>query len=348
MIDLNSLEDIRKLDPKNVFGSTGMFIAQCRQIWQDAKNISFPSEYKDIKNVVICGMEGSAFGAHIALSLLKDSLKVPSVLNSNYNLPAFVDQNSLVILTSYSGSTEETLNSANEALAKKAKITGLTTGKKLGDFLKTNNLPSLIFDPVNNPSGQPRLAPGYSVLGTIALLNKIGLVSFEDQTIENALKEVKKLEENIKKQAKETAHEIFGRIPVILAAEFLEGNAHIIRNQFNETAKSFSAFAEIPELNHHLMEGLKNPPDKKLTVLFLVSNLYSDPVKKRIMLTKDVVLKNNVPVLEYQAKGKDKLTQALHTLSFGGYLTLYLSILYGQDPSVIPWVDYFKQQLGSK
>lgn len=345
MVDLNNLEEIKKLDPKNVFGSTEMFADQCQQVVDMyLEKINYTDDYKNIDNMVICGMGGSAYGAHIANSLYHKTLKIPLELVSDYHLPGFVDQNSLVILTSYSGSTEEVLNCAQEAVAKNAKITGLCSGGKLGEFLK-KGYPSLIFDPKFNPSGQPRLGTGYIVMGTIVLLSNLGVITStiaKDQA-KQIVEQIRNTQEETKKEAMEIAKKLHGAIPVIFAAEHLAGNAHIIRNQINETAKSFSAFSQLPELNHHLMEGLKNPEDKKLVILSLTSNKYSPVLKKRIELTKDVVGKNNVNWVEYKAKTED--TEVLNVLSFGGYLSFYLAILYGQDPSVIPWVDYFKTKL---
>lgn len=345
MLDLRNTQEIKKLDPKNVLGSTEMLASQCEQIWQDAKSVPFPKAYKKVSNIVICGMGGSAYGGHVALSGLKNELRVPLVVQNSYYLPAFTNENTLVILTSYSGSTEETLSCARDALARRAKITGITSGGKLEKFLTSQKLPSLIFHAQHNPSSQPRLGTGYIVLGTIALLGRLGFVSLSDGTVSNAIAELKVAQESIKSKARSLAKKLHGFFPVIFAADFLEGNAHIMRNQFNETSKSFAAFSEIPELNHHLMEGLKNPADKKMAVLLLSSTLYPPIIQKRLELTKDVVKKNSVAVAEYTPFGSTKVSQILNTLSFGGYLTLYLAFLYGQDPSVIPWVDYFKKKL---
>lgn len=344
MVNLDDLEELKKLDPKNVLGSTGMFVDQCRQIWELGKQVAFPEEYQNIKNIVICGMGGSSYGGRISLPLFKDQLTVPIYTNDDYHLPAYVGESTLVILSSYSGSTEETLSCGQEALERKAKITGLTTGGELDKFLKSHNFPVLIFEPKYNPSGQPRLGTGYTVFGAISILNQLGLVVVNDE-ISVILDFLEKQQEDIKNKAIEIAKLVYGSIPVIFAAEFLKGNAYIIRNQCNETAKSFSAFSELPDLNHHLMEGLKNPADKKLFVLFLSSDLYSDKLRKRVELTKDVVGKNNVLFNEYRTQGSSKLSQVLNVLSFGGYFALYLGFLYGQDPSIIPWVDYFKEQL---
>lgn len=331
------------LDPKNVLGSVEMFLDQCEQIWQEAKQIEFPDEYKACQNIVLCAMGGSAYGGYVASSLFKDQLRVPLISNNDYQLPGFSNANTLAILSSYSGGTEETLSCQKEALGKGLKITGIASGGELGDFLKLNN--GLVFDPKYNPSGQPRLGMGYMVLGVVAILNRLGLIRISDEEVNKAISEVRQAQEDIKKQAQDLAKKIQGFIPLVVSTEHLSGNAHVIRNQFNETAKSFSTFSLLSELNHHLMEGLKNPPYKKLFVLFINSDSYSEKLKRRVELTKDVVGKNGVVFDEYKPIGLSKLSQVLNVLSFGGFLTFYLAMLYGQDPSVIPWVDYFKEQL---
>lgn len=344
MKDLNNQEEIKKLDPKDVYGSTMKLYDQCRQVLKDLESKNYQN-YDNIKNIVVCGMGGSAYGGHVALSLFKSELKVPLYVNNDYNLPEFADQSSLVILTSYSGSTEETISCANEALKRNCKIFGITSGGDLGSFLEANSLQSYLFNPLNNPSGQPRLGTGYIVLGTLLVLNKLGLVNLNAQEILEAIENLSKEKEEIVSKAKEISQGIVGKIPVVFTSGFLEGNAHILRNQINETAKSFSDFSVVPELNHHLMEGLKNPNDRKLTCLFIESDLFSDNIKKRLELTKDVVLKQNVGVFQYKSTSQTKLGQVLNVLSFGGFLSFYLAVLYDQDPSVIPWVDYFKEQL---
>src|SRR3989344_5220797 len=116
-----------------------MFLDQLKQVLEDFKSINPTEEFRNVKNIVICGMGGSAYGGHVALSLLKDQLSVPLYVNNDYTLPKFVNKDSLVILISYSGSTEETLAGAIEAKKKVAKICGLTSGGKLGEFLKENS-----------------------------------------------------------------------------------------------------------------------------------------------------------------------------------------------------------------
>lgn len=343
--DLDNPQIRAKIDPKDVYGSTGMLADQCSYIWDLAQTTEFPESYKNLENITLCGMGGSRYGAYIVQNLCSGELKVPLLEYGDYHLPAYINEKSLFILSSYSGGTEEPLASAEEAIEKGYPVVGLTSGGQARELSKLNNFPSLIFDQKYNPSGQPRLGTGYMVLGVIAILSRLGYLKVGDDEVKGAISELRENGDAIQEAAKETAQKIYGSIPVAFASEFLNGNIHIIRNQFNETAKSFSAFSPLPELNHHLMEGLKNPADKKIYILFIESNLYSEKLQKRVKITKDVVEKNNIKFTSYRAKGSAKLAQMLNVLSFGGYVSLYLAFLYGQDPSVIPWVDYFKEQM---
>jgi glucose/mannose-6-phosphate isomerase len=132
-----------------------------------------------------------------------------------------------------------------------------------------------------------------------------------------------------------------------VTAEHLQGVGNAIANQTNETAKLISSYRYIPELNHHLMEGLQFPEShKKMGVfVFFPSKLYDKRVQIRFDITKEVVEKNGLKTLTHKLKSKSKIEEALELIGFGSYMTMYLSLLYKQDPSVIPWVDYFKRRL---
>lgn len=347
MIDLNDKNAIALIDKSNAYSSIVNLAKQCRQTWEETQNLSFPQDYKQIENIVLCGMGGSAYAALIIKSLFANSLDVSFELVSGYDLPKYVGKKTLVLLSSYSGSTEEVLSCAREALLRNAKITGVCNGSKLGEFFKSNNLPAYIFDAKYNPAAQPRLGQGYMIFGHIGLLAKIGLLAVSEQQINETITFLEEKNNEIELLAKTVVNSFMEKIPVIVAAEHLAGNAHVLRNQFNETAKNFAAYSLISELNHHLMEGLTYPKERILRFLFLNSSLYSPVINKRFELTKDVVDKNSVEVLNVDVLGKNKLSQMLYALAFGGYLTFYLAIIYGQDPSLILWVDYFKQKLSS-
>lgn len=345
MINLDDPGEIKKFDSKDVLGSTKSFVKQCYQIHEMLGGEDLIARVGNVESIVFAGMGGSAYGAYIVSGLFKNELEIPIYINNDYDLPGFVNDKTLVILTSYSGSTEEVLSCLQAASKKEAKILGFTSGGELAQTLKEQKLPLIVFDPVHNPSGQPRLGTGYLVLGTIDILRALGLIKVPAQVITDTLQYLDENSSRICEEAKALAKEVSNKIPMVFAGSFLSGNAHIIRNQLNETAKSISMFSFLPELNHHLMEGLKNPEDKHLTVLFLDSNLYSEHLKKRLSLTEEVIKLNNVESIKYHLEGVNKLEQVFEALLFGGFFSFFLAILYQQDPSVIPWVDYFKEKL---
>ncbi len=345
MIDLNDKNKIAEIDKSNAYSSVANVAKQCRQAWEETQKLNFPPEYVNVENIVLCGMGGSAYAALIIKSIFSNKLQIPFELVNGYELPAYVNENTLVLLSSYSGSTEEILNCAESALERKTKITAVANGSSLGEFVKKHNIPAYIFNAKFNPAGQPRLGQGYMIFGHMGILAKLGLIPLSDTEVSSAIKFLEDSSLEIEELAKKHTNEFIEKVLVIVASEHLSGNAHVLRNQTNETAKNFSTYSLLPELNHHLMEGLNHPKERILKFLFLKSSLYSPAVQKRLNLTIDVVNRNNIEVFEVEIQGNSRLEQMLYALSYGGYLTFYWAIAYGQDPSLIPWVDYFKEEL---
>jgi len=344
MLDLNDTEAIKKLDPVDTVGINEKLLEQCEAAWQQVNALTVP-KLENIQTVVFCGMGASIYGALVLKSLLGTEIQFPTEVISDYFLPDYVGKNTLVVLTSYSGTTEEVLSCAQEAKAKEAQMVILTKGGPLAEFAKDNNIPAYIFDGKLNYGNVPRLGTGYSILGLIGLLNKTNVINIEDQEISQALIRMKEKFSDIKQQAL-ADHEIFvNKIPIIFSAEHLSGNAQIARNQFNETSKAFSSFFLIPDLNHHLMEGLQFPTGAPLHFLIFDSPNYSEKIKKRVELTIEVVRKNNYPVHEFVTDGQSVYDDFLEVLIYGNFLTLYLGLAYKQNPAINPWVDWFKGQL---
>lgn len=345
MIDFNNLEAIKKLDPRDTLGSTELLAKQCQEAWNQVNQINVSSSYNEIENIVCCGMGASIYGALVTRALIGPEMKYPFELVSDYHLPKYVNKKSLVILTSYSGTTEEVLSCAKEAKAMGAKMLVLTKGGPLAEFAKENNIPAYIFDGILNPAGVPRLGNGYSVLGLLGLLYKAGIINVDEQKLKEALDKTITEKDTIKINAQDAATMFENKIPVVIAAEHLAGNAQILRNQFNETSKTFSALYLVPDLNHHLMEGLQFPTESELYFILLDSDNYTDKIKKRMVLTKQVIVNNKRKVFSYNPKETNIYADFLNTMLFGSYLTLYLGLIYGQNPAINPWVDYFKSEL---
>lgn len=347
MIDLNDLEAIKKIDPRDTLTTTEKLLEQCETAWDQVTKLDLPKHLGDIDNIVFCGMGASIYGALVLKALLGRNMPFPSEVVSDYYLPEYVGERTLVVLTSYSGTTEEVLSCAEDAKAKGAKMIVLTKGAQLAEFAKDNNLPSYIFDGKLNIAGSPRAGCGYTILGLIGLLSKLNVVEIEDQEITNALIRMHDKIDDIRTQAQEDYKLFLNKIPIIFASEHLAGNAQTMRNQFNETSKTFSALYLIPDLNHHLMEGLQFPAEAPLHFLVLNSANYSEKIVKRNELTMSVVKQNNYPVHEFKASGATVYDDFLETLIYGSYLTLYLGLAYGQNPATNPFVDWFKDQLAN-
>ena len=358
MLNLDDLDAILKLQGGNtVIKSIDALPQQLQQSFTESLQVDFPDEYRKVKNIVVCGQGGSRFTPYIIKELFKEEIKIPYFVNDDYNLPGFVDENTLVILSSYSGTTEEVIICGKNAQEKKAKLAGLAAGGGVIEFLKKIKVPYYNFNPVHNPSGQPRIGFGYMVGGHLGLLLNLGLVNTEkslfDQAIKNLPALLRNLSIDIKTEAnpaKTLARQLYQRYPYYIVSEFLTGVGNAIANQTNETAKSISGFRVIPELNHHLMEGLKFPDALKNLLVFILfySPFYSERIQKRFKISKDVIEQNKIGTIWHELKGENKIEQTFYLMGLGSCMTMYLSALYGQDPTVIPYVDYFKKKLKEK
>lgn len=291
-------------------------------------------------------------GAHLVRSAFDISL--PLQIVNDYKLPSFVNQNSLVFVSSYSGTTEETIAALGDALKKGARIVGIASGGVLIEILKKENKPFYQLDPKYNPCGQPRMGLGYLVGALLGFLSRLGFISFSDQNMEKVFAALSKSAslfgidcEVNQNPAKKTAQNLLGKIPVIVAAEFLAGNAHIFANQINESAKTFAAYFLLPEINHHLLEGTRFPGNlgERIKFVFLESALFSEKIKARIKITKEVLSRSAIESVSYNINGGDKVGAAFEALSFSSWTSFYLAVANEIDPTPIPNVDYFKQQL---
>ncbi len=354
IIMLDNQSKIAQLDSKNMRGSIESLGKQIEEVLTQAKLVKMPTSYKKVSNIVFFGMGGSGIGMHFIKSVFFNSLKIPVEIINGYHSPMFLSNKSLVIASSYSGSTEEILHAVQEAKKKKAKILVVCSGGQLADWARKNKVPALVFEVNNNPCGSPRMGLGYSIFGQIAMLANLGIVKLSPLEIKAILQVIYRYiklfgisssqEEN---SAKQIATSVFGKSVWYVGSEHLSGNAHVAANQLNENAKRFSGYFLIPELNHHLMEGMLYPEHNKQTVkfVFLRSDLYDKKVQKRYEITKQILDKNGIEHVSYVAQERNKLLQACEVLVLGSYISFYSAMLQGIDPTAIPFVDFFKEQL---
>lgn len=325
---------------------------QSKSAWQAVNDLVFSAPKINIANIVVAGMGGSTLGAHLLRSALEKYISVPLVIVNDYQLPQYVNSHTLVIVSSYSGNTEETVSALNDAVAKNAQIFVMASGGKLLDLAKTKNLLHYEIDETANPSKQPRYGLGYGIFGILTLLIKLKLISLKNEEVENILEQIADTEQGIgesfsKFDPKKIAKSLKNKIPIVVAGEFLVGNAHILQNQFNESSKTFAAYFILPELNHHLLEALNKPKklSKKIHFLFLTSSLYSQKLSNRVKNTATILQKFNIGYTMIEATERDQFLAALNMIAGGGLLSLELAKQNKVDPSPVPVVEMFKKML---
>lgn len=350
---LDSREKIKELDKSNLLASVESLPDQIADAWHQTENITFPDSYSSVKNVVISGMGGSALGSLIIKRLFKDELTLPFEVYSHYHLPGYVNSDSLVLLSSYSGDTEETLAAAEQAIKVGAKIAVITGGGELAKLANRHQWPTYLIDATYNPSGEPRMAIGYAVIGQLAMFAKMGLINISGEQIlamvDHLRELVKKLSPEVQDNpAKMLAYAAYDKHIVFSAAEHLIGAAHVFNNQVNENSKTLTTEWHLPEFNHHYMEALSFPKLAKDTTIFFLFNsaLYFDRVEKRFPLTKELLESKNYEVQFIQATAPTKLEQIFEIVQLGAFVSTYLAFLYGiPNPGPVPNVEWFKAQM---
>jgi len=345
---------VTQLDPGHVYDSITQFDAQLNSSWQEVEMQTIKTSPKNIKKICIAGMGGSALAARILKSLTPLICHLPFEIVNNYRLPNWVDKNTLVILSSYSGNTEEIVSSAMDALAKKAHIFTIASGGELSDLAQKNDWDLYTINPQHNPSGQPRLGLGYSLGAHLGYLSRFNLIDTGKIDRENIIQVVVASAKNLKHKvefknnpAKMLAEKAKGKAVIIFSANHIAGAAYAGKNHINESAKTFADSFVLPELNHHLLEGLSLPDNFNQNTHFILinSDLYPDKIKKRLQITQEILDKQKYPLTVIKPDSDTMMGQALEVLIFFEYFSFYLATINHVDPSPIPWVDYFKKRL---
>ena len=345
---IESVERIRAGDPEDMLGRIKELGKQIRDAWSIASRATLPPAYGDVRSITVAGMGGSAIGGDLAAALLADELKLPMFIHRDYGLPAYVGRDSLVIVSSYSGNTEETLSSFEEARKRGAKVLALTTGGKIVELARASNYPVVTF----SYDAQPRAALGYSLGLVLGVLTKLGFARDLSDDIEAALSDLAKLEERVHEgartnDAKKMALELQGRIPFAYGAGVMGVMARRVKGQWNENAKNWSAFDVMSELNHNAVVGFEHPPIAKdaLTVLLLRSDRDNPRHKLRFEITRELLDRARIPHKTLQFAGRNMLSEILQMVYFTDYVSFYIALLNGADPSPVKSIDYLKDRL---
>ncbi|MDX2359180.1 MAG: bifunctional phosphoglucose/phosphomannose isomerase [Crocinitomicaceae bacterium] len=308
-----------------------------------AKASTFKKPSNEIHNIVICGMGGSGIGGKMVAKWVEDELNVPVYCAQDYTLPAFVSENSLVIGSSYSGNTEETIASVEAAIAANAHIIGVCSGGKLAQICKDNGYDSVIV-PGGNP---PRTALAFSLVQLLNIFKHLGLIAGKElDEMEAARKLIVENEAAIKEEAMAMAKFLQGNVGILYGTTKYEPVLIRARQQFNENSKLLCWHHMIPEMNHNELVGWGGGDDRFATIMF-VSDDINKRNAKRIQISRDVVKSKSSKYMEVKAKGDTTLMRSIYLINIVDWSSLYLSDLKKVDPIDIEVIDFLKNELSN-
>ncbi len=294
------------------------------------KKIELPN-YKNISNIVICGMGGSGIVGDIAFDIFKDEIKIPIFISKSYSLPKFVNEKSLVICISYSGNTAETITQLKEAIKRKCKIIGITSDGKMLEILKKNNLPYIEVQ----KNLLPRAAIGYLLFSLINVLKSLKLIK---------IRKIKIPKVNFAK-TKRIAKKLKDKIPIIISIYY--SVAKRFKQQLNENSKIQARAEEIPELAHNEIESWKDLKKENCLVILRDKKEEIKEIKKSINFFKKVAKNKKIDVIEINAKGKTKIERILYLIWFCDLISYFLALERKVNPEETEIIKKFKKYVYS-
>ncbi len=349
-IELDDPKIFQELDPEGMLRRIHEFPAICEQAWQMAMDFDLPRSFSQINKVIVLGMGGSAIGGDLVSSLLLPEARLPIFVQRDYYLPPFADEQTLVIASSYSGETEETLTAFEQALDSPAKKLVITTGGRLGALAEQHKVPAFII----SYHAQPRAALPFSFLPLLCFLQRLGITADKSGDVKEMFEVLKGLAEHINEKvpssenpAKQLAQKLYGKLPVVYGGGLTAQVAHRWKTQFNENSKAWSFFEIFPELDHNAVVGYQFPAElaSRMVVLMLNSSLLGKRIQLRYQITGEILKEAGIESQSIEGRGNCALSQMMSLVLLGDYVSYYLALLYRVDPSPVKVITYLKQQL---
>lgn len=343
---LDDIVGIHRLDSMDALGQVAKFGEQLRY------EVSLTPEFfpkDEILNVVYVGMGGSALAALYIPTW--PTLRVPFEIVRNYDLPTYVGEKTLVVVSSHSGETEETVEALRQAEEKSAQIVVITSGGKLADIAKGKGYSTALLPEVP----QSRYWVAYNLKALAVVLTKAGVANagVEDLNnagdfLQNSALSFEATVPTAHNPAKKMAQECIGKSVVVYAGPKLSPAAYKWKVGFNENAKQIAWFGQLPEVNHNEILGwLRHPEHKPYVVIDLVSEYESLKTQKRFEISERLLSGTRPKSYVVNAEGSNLLEQTLWAGLMGDFTTIYTAILSGEDPSPIKIIEKFKKTLSS-
>lgn len=317
------------------------FTTQLQEALIIGQNYHFTAAQKQFNNIVLTGLGGSGIGGSIVQNYGFDKIAVPFIVNKDYFLPAFVDENSLVIISSYSGNTEETVATLQQAIKAKATIVCITSGGKVGEIAKKKSIDCILL-----PAGMPpRACIGYSMIQVLYTVANFGFINFDFvKDVKSSIKLLNAEEKDIQKTAKAIAKKLLGKLPIIYAAGNFEGVAVRVRQQLNENSKILGWHGVIPEMNHNELVGWRDKDASKAVLILRNEDDYKRVVM-RMEINKKVFKKYTPNIIELTSKGKSYWEKVFYIIHVTDWISVILADLRGVDATEVAVIDHLKGEL---
>lgn len=351
MINLDDPSAFTEIDRSGMLSHIAGLPAQLQTAWDLGREQPLPA-WNEIERVVVVGMGGSAIGADLVAAYSASTCQVPLIVHRNYGLPAWAEgPGTLVIASSHSGNTEETLDAFNTAVARSCLTLALATGGELARACQASGSLLWRFE----HKGQPRAAVGFSAGLLLAALTRLGLIPDPEKELRDAVQAMAAQAETLSASvpaagnpAKRMAGQLYGRWVTVVGADLLEPVARRWKTQINEVSKAWASFEALPEADHNTLAGSANPEEavSHTMVLFLRASSCHPRNRLRTDLTKKTLMLEGLNTDFIDAAGDTPLAHQWTTLHFGDYTAYYLAMAYGVDPTAIPAIEILKSELG--
>ncbi|MBI4203314.1 MAG: bifunctional phosphoglucose/phosphomannose isomerase [Chloroflexi bacterium] len=347
---LDSPEPYRRYDPSGVLQRIASLPDQFQEAWDRAWVIPLPAGYAEVQHIAFLGVGGSAIGGDLVKGLADLECALPITVLRGYQVPEWVGPNTLVIASSYSGNTEETLSMYRVARERKAVLAVVTSGGALLEMARAEDVPVVKV----THRGEARSAMGYSFMAPLAILCQLGILPYDSGAVAGAVQLLRELSEALAPQApaaqnlaKTIAGAMHGKQPIIYGAGFLTGAARRWKTQLNENSKSWAFFEELPELAHNSVEGLALPQAARdrAFVTLLHSDRFHHRISAKYQEVEEVLVQKGVAYRQIDAVGDTALAHLLTSVLLGDYVSYYLALLNSVDPSPTPVLEQIKQQM---
>lgn len=315
--------------------------------WRQGITFSLPQDWKDSNKVVIAGMGGSAIAGDLVADLASLQGTVPIWVVRDFHLPFGLDQHSLVIVCSYSGTTAETLSLFHQAHNAGTRIMAVTGGGVLAEEAQVQGIPRLKIPIL----GEPRSAVGYSLFLLLGLLRSLGLVKVTNAQVQVTTKALRQRVLQLGAEAptrdnpaKQLALELKDKLILIYGGGIFSGMARRWKTQLNENAKTWAFFETVPELLHNSIEAYRSLPDigQRMMVLLLQPGTATTALQDRYRVVAQLLQQCGISYRVLEGRGVGPLEELLGMLLLGDSVSYYLALLNGVDPSPTPAISWSK------